>query len=422
MTGFDPPRGPVIEVRQLRPEVPNDNDPADNPPATVGPPTARPGDPDGFEIIVGDDGPPRGRTMFTASPWSGWPAEWNTPLLGQFENLVDTAWMCLDLNSSIISTMPPYATMADGLVASPTWLTNPDPELYTSWDEFAKQLWWDFQMGEAFVICTARFADGYPARFHVLEPWLVDVEMGSDGRRQYRIGTLDPGDDLLHIRYKSTTSSARGVGPLDAGRSRMVAAGLLQRYASRVFESGGVPYYVIKHPLELTEKQITDLQMQWWTSRMNSLGMPAVLSGGIEVEQLQISPEDMALLDLSRYTDSRIAVLLGVPPFLVGLPAGGDSMTYSNVESLFEYHWRAGLKPKVSPVVHALSQWALPRGTDIEVNRDEYVRPGPYERAQTWQILVDLGVLTPQGVQQLERFAISGQQPARPLAPAGVLT
>ena len=406
LTGRFVPGG--VELRQLRPETPNGNDPAANPPATVGPPTARPGDPVGFEI-VGDDGPPRGRTRFQASPWSGWPAEWAAPILGQFQDLVDTAWMCLDLNASVIATMPPYTVQPSGLVPSPAWLTNPDPDLYTSWEEFAKQVWWDYQMGEAFVICTARYADGYPARFHALEPWLVEVELGADGRRHYRIGSRDPGEDLLHIRYKSTTTSPRGVGPLDAGRGRMVAAGLLQRYANRVVESGGVPYYVIKHPQELSAKQVEDLQGQWWQSRMDALGMPAILSGGIDIEQLQINPEDMALLDLSRYTDSRIATLLGVPPFLVGLPSGGDSMTYSNVTSLFDYHWRAGLKPKVSPVVAALSQWALPRGTDVEVNRDEYVRPGPLERAQAWQILVEIGALSAEEVRQLERFVISGQ-------------
>ena len=420
-----PPRDPATgqfmkaEERSLRP---NDNDPASVPPATVGPPDYTPGDPNGVEII--DEGPPPPRMgPPRSSPWSGWPTEWQTPGWGQLETLVDTAWSCLDLNASIIATMPPYATQGEGISAPPGWLPNPDPDLYTSWDEFAKQLWWDYQLGEAFVICTARYADGYPARFHVLEPWLVEVEMGSDGQRQYRIGSIDPGDDLLHIRYKSTAASAHGQGPLDAGASRMVAAGLLQRYASRVIASGGVPYYVIKHPRELTGTQITDLQTQWYESRMNALGMPAILSGGIEIEQLQLSPADMTLLELSQYNESRIAVLLGVPPFLVGLPSGGDSMTYSNVAALFDYHWRAGLRPKVSPVVHALSQWALPRGTDIEVNRDEYVRPGPLERAQVWDILTRIGALDATDVQHLERFAISGQSsPTKPLTPAGVPT
>jgi HK97 family phage portal protein len=406
-----------VDERSLRP---NDNDPADVPPATVGPPAYVPGEAGAVDFV--DEGPPPPRRPPpAAAPWSGWPAEWSTPGWSQLNTLVDTAWLCLDLNASIISTMPPYATQGGGVIAAPSWLANPDPDLYSSWDEFAKQLWWDYQLGEAFVICTARYADGYPARFHVLDPWLVNVEMGSDGRRRYRIGSVDPGPDLLHIRYKSTTDSAHGTGPLDAGATRMVAAGLLQRYASRVIESGGVPYYVITHPRELTGTQIQDLQDQWFESRASNLGMPAIMSGGIGIEQLQLSPADMALVELAQYTDSRIAVMLGVPPFLAGLPSGGDSMTYSNVTALFDYHWRAGLRPKVAPVVHALSQWALPRGTDIEVNRDEYVRPGPLERAQVWDVLTRIGVLTADDVRELERFALHVTHDPT-TAPIGVTT
>ena len=399
-----------MEIRALRPrrtaaEIPNDNPPG-VPPATVGVPDYTPGDPNGLEI-VGDDGPPRGRTRFTASPWSGWPAEWNTPLLGHGDQLVDTAWMCLNKNASTIAAMPPYTTTGGAITTSRSWMYNPDPDLYTSWYEFAKQLWWDYQLGEAFVICTARFADGYPARFHVLEPWLVDVEIGADGRRHYLIGSIDPGRDLLHIRYKSTASTPRGIGPLDAGQTRVIAAHLLHRYAMNVIASGGVPYYVMKHPDELTADQVTLLQNQWFESRSSSLGMPAILSGGIEVEQLQISPNDMALVDLSRYNDSRIAVMLGVPPVIVGLPSGADSMTYNNMSAAYDDHWRSGLSPLVEAVVTALSGWALPLGTDLEVNRDEYIRPDAYTRAQTQQIYVDMGVLTVPDVQQMERFALT---------------
>ena len=85
----------------------------------------------------------------------------------------------------------------------------------------------------------------------------------------------------------------------------------------------------------------------------------------------------MALVDLAQLTGSRIAVLLGVPPFLVGLRRGGDCMTYANVSSIFDYHWRAGLRPKAQAVMAGLSQWLLPRGTAVEVNRDAYVQPDP---------------------------------------------
>ena len=86
-------------------------------------------------------------------------------------------------------------------------------------------------------------------------------------------------------------------------------------------------------------------------------------------------------------------------------------MTYSNVTSLFDYHWRAGLSPMATTVMAALSGWLLPRGTTVEVNRDEYVKPDPLTRAQTWQILITLGVLTAEQVAEIERFSVAAPPP-----------
>jgi hypothetical protein len=95
----------------------------------------------------------------------------------------------------------------------------------------------------------------------------------------------------------------------------------------------------------------------------------------------------MALLELAQFTDAKIAVLLGVPPELVGLPGAGQSLTYSTALMARDQHWHTGLQPFASYVMNGLSGWALPRGTYVELNSDRYVQPGPYERAQTYEIL-----------------------------------
>ena len=175
----------AVEERAIRPpSEPNDNDPGEAAPGTVGPPTATPGDPDGFEVIVGDPVPPPPGRGMRAAAWSGWPEEWNTPAWSsQLNVLADTAWACLDLNSSVLATMPPYLVgAAPSLPAD--WLNNPDPDQYASWEEFAKQLLWDYQLGEAFVLATARYANGYPARFHVVAA--VDGQR-RDARRRARL-------------------------------------------------------------------------------------------------------------------------------------------------------------------------------------------------------------------------------------------
>jgi HK97 family phage portal protein len=376
----------VVEQRALRPPVtPNDTVPPESDPGTVGPPDARPGDPNGVEIVESAPGRPWPPSIIRASPWSGWPAEWATPnWWGRAEALTDVAWSCLDLNSSLLATMPPYLVDASPSLPD-AWLDNPDPDHYTSWEEFAKQLFWDYHLGEAFVVATAHYENDFPARFHVVAPWLVNVEL-VDGIRRYSIGALDVSADMLHIRYQGSTEDAHGHGPLEAGRARLVAAAVLLRYTSNLAASGGIPNSVLRHPDELTAEQSATLQAQWVEARMSSLGIPAVLSGGLEFDVLQYNPKDMALVELAQLNESRICVLLGVPPFLMGLPSGGDSMTYSNVNALFDYHWRASLRPKAQTVMSALSMWLTPRGTRIEVNRDAYVQPGPLERAQTQEI------------------------------------
>lgn len=375
-------------TRSIRPPVePNGNDPeTTGAPGTVGPPAATAGDPHGVTVEAPSDPAWWPPSTIVPSAWSGWPADWLTPQWnGALQPLTDTAWTCLDLNASLLATMPPYlVNAAPSLDAS--WMTNPDPDHYTSWEEFCKALTWDFQLGEVFVIATARYASGFPARFHVVPPWAVQVEI-EDGRRTYTIGGADVSADLLHIRYTSQVGDAHGHGPLEVGRARLVQAAVLARYASEFAASGGIPASVLTHPEELTKDQASELQAQWVQARISRIGQPAVLSGGVGFQTVQANPTEMALVELTQLSESRIAVLLGVPPFLVGLPAGGDSLTYSNVTSLFDYHWRAGLRPKAQMVMSALSGWLLPRGTSVEVNRDAYVQPGPLERAQTYQAL-----------------------------------
>lgn len=331
--------------------------------------------------------------------------------------MTDTAWTCLDRNSSILASMPPYLVGASPYLPT-DWVNNPDPDMYTSWDEFTKQLFWDFQLGEAFVLATAFYANGYPARFHVAPPWTVNVEFKGDGRRHYTIGDVDVTGEILHVRYQSTVADARGHGPLEAGSLRVVAASALARYASNLAAGGAVPNAVLVHPANLTAKQSAELQAAWVTARSSAMGLPAVLSGGIDFRVLSFSPRDMAFLELAQFNESRIAVLLGVPPVLVGLPSGGDSMTYTNVNMLFEYYWRSGLRPMASAVMSALSAWLLPRGTTVEVNRDEFVRPGPLEQAQTFQILIGAGIMSAEQAAEVLRLNMTS---ATPTVSEGVL-
>ena len=373
-----------------------------------------PGDPDGLEF-QGEETHSRSLPFPQPSPWSGYPAEWSTPNWGTqvgLNKLIDTAWNCLDLNSRVLASMPVYR-MSSGQIVSPfTWMTNPDDMIYTSWHEFAKQLFWDYQMGEAFVLPMATRSDGFPHRFRVVPPWLVDVEMRGGGRH-YTLGSVDVTSEILHIRYQSNTTDAHGHGPLEAAGARITAAGMLQRYAQKIAETGGTPLYWMEVDRRLNQSEGEDLLDRWVESRTRRAGEPALVTGNATLHQASsMSARDMTLLELAQFNESRIAVALGVPPFLAGLPSGGDSMTYSNVESLFDFHDRSSLKPTATAVMAALSGWLLPRGQTVELNRDEYSRPALKERAESYKILIEAGVMKAEEARTMER--LHGPAPKAP--------
>ncbi len=390
----------------------NSNLPADTPPNTVGPDTWTPGDPNGFEIT--DDGVEgRAAPGIFASPWSGWPSTWATPNWLEapgVSGLVDTAWMCLDKNSSILSTMPVYKTRGGEVVDPESWMTNPDPRVYVSWAEFAKQLFWDYQgCGEAFVLATDYFSSGWPMFMRVIPPYMVNVELDGSSRR-YWIGSVEITADVLHIRYKSALGQPRGCGPLEAAGARTIASGVLARYV-RDMVTSPPPYMTLETDQLLNATDAQDILTQWQTSRATNAGLPAVLDAGITLNTHQLNARDMTLLELAQFTDARIAVLLGIPPVLVGLPNGGDPLTYTNVESLFEFHDRSCLAPMSTAVMSALSGWALPRGQNVNLDRDEYTRPALTERVAAYTGLAALGAITTEQIVALEAALYATSSP-----------
>lgn len=380
----------------------NEN-PSSTPP-TVGAGDYTPGDPDGVEL-QGEETFSRSLATISPSPWDGWPADWATPnWQNGLQKLVDTAWACLDLNSSVLATMPVYRTRDGQVLPPPTWMSNPDPLIYASWEEFAKQLFWDYQLGEAFVLPMSHDAAGFPASFRVIPPWLVSADLRG-GSREYRIGTMDVTAEILHIRYKSTTDNARGIGPLEVGGARQVASELLSRYMGEIAQMGGVTHEWIEVDKQLNREQTSNLREQYLASRQRNPGYPAIFAGGATLNHADaMSAKDMALLELAQFTESRIAIMCGVPPFLVGLPSGGDSMTYSNVSSLFDFHDRSSLRPKARTVMSALSGWAVPRGQSVELNRDEYSRPALKDRTEALEKLHTAGVLSTDEWRTIERL------------------
>jgi HK97 family phage portal protein len=392
------------------------NDNTDTAPGTVGSTAYSPGDPEGV-VWEYDPVEPRHLSFPSPSPWSGWPAEWSTPdwdWNSRFNSLVDIAWACIDLNASVVSAMEVFRTRAGRVIEPASWMANPDPSIYSSWEEFIKQLFRDYMMGEAFVMPVAIGADGYPMTFRVVPPWMMHVEM-KGGRRLYRMGGAsgtDVTDEVLHLRYDSATDTARGKGALEVAGGRRVTAGLIEKYTRKVVENGGVTFQSLETDQELSPDDAQDLLNQYMVSRQQNFGAPPVFDNGVTLKSHStISPKDMAMIEIAQFTEARICVLLGVPPFMMGIMPGGQSMIYSNVSQVYDQHSRLSLRPKLAAVRGALSAWALPHTQRLEFNDDEYSRPDFGGRAEAYAKLIPLGVMSKEEARVAERLTGDTPEP-----------
>lgn len=376
----------VVVITDHRRSVPRDNVPNFNDPL----PSVGPNVPSGFgdtHVMYPATTPP-----MNVQAWQGWPVEWLTPLWnGQTTSrLVSTLWTCVDLNTRQLATFPTYAMRGLSMQALPEWSNNPEPSTYADWTEAAKQLFNTLQVdGEAILWSVGRYADGRVARWVVLNPSWVNVEW-AEGERHYSLAGKELArEDVCHIKYQSLPGNLRGISPIMWCAQSLMGAAALEKYASELATNGGIPWGVLKTPRHLNAQEATDLRTRWQTAQRERNGAPAVLSGGVELQTLTINPRDMGLIELRIFDETRIAAAFGVPPFLVGLPQP-EGLTYANATSLFDFHWRATLRPMAATVAGAISQWALARGTRMEFNRDPYVQASPKERAETYATLFGL--------------------------------
>jgi HK97 family phage portal protein len=425
-------RRELVEQHRAFPRDPTSANDTPNPAGTVGPetaPTTQLAAPAGAEPAVVDGDAleaalpgPRG---LAPSPWAGWPSSWGTswdnvgggalsdPVMGR---KVSTVFSCVDLNSNALGSMPVVVTQ-DGRPIDPEehpWTENPDPRIYSGWDEFVVQ--WAASMytrGEAFIYATrTSWETLLPDRFMVLDPDRVTVRFDNDGFREYELSGVGPlfSFDVLHSRYMTLAGWPNGLSPLMAAAGNLRSAAALEQYGANLAEGGGIPWGVLSTEQRLTPRQALLARQQYRAQRADMSGDPVVMGYGLSLDTLNLSPKDMALLELRVFDEQRIASVLGTPPWLVGLPQP-SGMTYANALSLFGFHWRR-LRPVAKRLTNGLSAWALPRGRRCQLNAGDYVQPDLAERAAAYRTMKDAGALTADEWRALENLPPMSEEQA----------
>lgn len=264
-------------------------------------------------------------------------------------------------------------------------------------NEFLEALYGHLTLsGNAYV--EALEVDGSPRELHLLRPDRVRVIDGRDGwpeSYEYRVGSTvrrygaDGEERLLHLRLFHPVDDQLGFPPLEAAHMALDLHNAAATWNKALLDNSARPsgalVYQPKEGGNLSSDQFDRLkaELDEGYSGPAKAGRPLLLEGGLDWKSMGLSPKDMDFVEAKNGASRDIALALGVPPMLMGIP--GDN-TYSNYQEANRAFYRLTVLPLVMRTGGALSNWMSGLyGAELKLTADlDQVAGLSAERDQLW--------------------------------------
>lgn len=200
-----------------------------------------------------------------------------------------------------------------------------------------------------------------PGRQQFIDEW----EYSPEGGAPFRLRT----EDVLAFRKVDPLDPYKVISPMRVlGKSGDVDQAITD-YLAKFFQKGANPAGVLKSKVKLSALAITDL-LNAFEKRYGGAGnwhKPLVLDSDAEYQRTGLTFQEMEFSDLDARTESRICMVLDVPPIIVGTRFGLERSTDTNFKNSQKAWWDNSLIPLykfLSDVIDA--QLAPEFGDDVD--------------------------------------------------------
>lgn len=205
---------------------------------------------------------------------------------------------------------------------------------------------------------------------------------------------------VLHLRRFHPVDDWYGMSPLDPAAFAIDVHNSAGAWNKGLLDNAAVPSGAFVYEGNADNgHSLTDEQWETLKSRVDAMrdpsekGKPLVLDGGLKWQSMSVDPDRMQFTDVKNSAAREIALALGVPPMLLGIP--GDN-TYSNYQEANRAFHRQTVIPLAEWLARALSRWFEPHLDDdmrLVVDRDS-IEALRTERMEMWQALERVSYLT----------------------------
>lgn len=225
--------------------------------------------------------------------------------------------------------------------------------------------------GNAYLEAVA--VDGVVRELHALRPDRMKVVPGPDGwpeAYEYSVAgqTMRFDQDatrvrpILHMALFHPLNDHYGMSPLEpaaVGLDLHNAAGVWNKALldNSACPSGALVYTAKDGQLTPEQYERLKTELEDGFAGAQNAGRPLLLEGGLDWKAMGLSPRDMDFISAKHVAAREVALALGVPPMLLGIP--GDN-TYANYAEANRSFWRQTVLPLVARTAKALSAWLAP--------------------------------------------------------------
>jgi HK97 family phage portal protein len=213
--------------------------------------------------------------------------------------------------------------------------------------------------------------------------------------------------DVRHLKLFNPLDDWYGMSPIEAGAYSIDQHNEAMAWMQALLQNSARPSgaLVVSNGNTLSDDNFQRLkaQIEEQYSGSGNAGRPMLLEGGLDWKAMGLSPTDMGIIE-SKYSSARdVALALGVPPQLLGIP--GDN-TYSNYAEARLAFWEDTALPMLDYIIQDWNAWlAAPYGVEIRADVDSIPAIAD-KRSKLWDMANTSTDLTIN-----ERRAMKGYEP-----------
>ena len=299
---------------------------------------------------------------------------------------------------------------------APRIVARPDP-YHTPQRFYSDTAWCMATRGEFIWWIASRDGDGRPSALVVVPLREMTVEENERNRLlpkytwnnekrpiiSTRYSPANPDGDFVHEQFPGEPFSLRGSGPLQRCGAAISVSVESQEWAANFYADGGYPSIGIKAAGEWNDAEAAAFKAQWMDAPNN---VPRMWDAGVEsVQEFGVNAQGAQMLEARQHQNGDAARMFGIPGSLLEYQQPGSSLTYQNLEGEFAKLVKTCLGPLyLEPIEQQMSD-LLTRSTAARFNVQGFERPDAKTRAEVYNLLVPLGVMTAEQAAQAEGLA-----------------